>query len=73
MPICRKLSDGVQEVRSTIKNGKVEARTYFSIENSLMLLLHEEEGKDGQKVAIDRAVARLLDHSSRTRKASEKR
>jgi phage-related protein len=67
MPVCRSLRDGILEVRSTIKNGKVEARTYFAIEKNIMLLLHGEEGKDGQKNAIDLAVKRLKDHRNRTR------
>lgn len=68
MPVCRNLRDGISEVRSSIKDGRVEARTYFAIEKNIMLLLHGEEGKDGQKDAIDLAMKRLKDHRNRTRR-----
>ena len=75
MPISRAIRDGVREVRSTIKNGRVEARTYFGIDNGLMLLLHGEEGKDGQQEAINLAVRRWKDYLERSKrlKKSEKR
>jgi phage-related protein len=71
MPVCRGLRDGILEVRSSIKAGKVEARTYFAIEKNIMLLLHAEEGKDGQRDAIDLAIRRLKDHQSRTRRKKD--
>jgi putative component of toxin-antitoxin plasmid stabilization module len=73
VPVCRSLRDGVLEVRSTIKDGKVEARTYFAIEKNIMLLLYGEEGKDGQKDAIDLAVKRLKDHRARRRKDKKRK
>ena len=65
MPTCKDLREGVLEVRSTIKRGKVEARTYFSIEGQTMLLLHGREGKKGQQDAIRLAIDRLHDHKRR--------
>lgn len=68
MPTCRPIRDGVFEVRSTIKAGRVEARTYFGIGNGVMLRLHGEEGKDGQQEAISRAVKRWKDHLERSKR-----
>ena len=73
MPTCRDLHDGVREVRSTIKRGKVEARTYFSIEGQTMLLLHGHEGKKGQQDAIKLAIDRLRDHKRRQRESNRKK
>ena len=67
MPVCRALRDGILEVRSTIKAGKVETRIYFSVEGEVMLLLHGVEGKRGQDKAIALAVERLRSHRHRTR------
>lgn len=58
MPICRDLRDGIREVRSTVRNGKVEARVYFCVEGDVMLLLHSHLGKDGQQEAIRLALKR---------------
>ncbi len=69
MPTCRPVGDGVREVRSTVRNGSVEIRTYFGIEGSIMLLLHGQVGKDGQQAAIRLAVQRWKDHQERTRRA----
>ncbi|NTJ41582.1 type II toxin-antitoxin system RelE/ParE family toxin [Agrobacterium larrymoorei] len=68
MPTCRPIRDGVREVRSSIKNGSVEARTYFGIDTSIMLLLHGEEGKDGQQDAIKLAVRRWKEHLERSKR-----
>jgi len=68
MPVCRKISAEIYEVRSTIRNGKKEARIYFSIDGSEMLLLHGHEGKDTQGKEIALAKKRLADH-----KRSQKR
>ncbi len=68
MPTCRPVRDGVREVRSTIRSGRVEARTYFGIDDNIMLLLHGEEGKDRQKAAIELAVLRWKEHLQRTRR-----
>jgi hypothetical protein len=65
------LRDGVLEVRSTIRSGRVEARTYFAIERSMMLLLHGVEGKRGQKEAIALALERLGDHRKRQKTAKQ--
>lgn len=72
MPICRSLRDGVREVRSSIKNATVEARTYFGIDDGLMLLLHGEEGKDGQQDAIKLAVKRWKEHLERSKRQKKK-
>ncbi len=58
MPLCRPLTGGVHEVRSTIRAGKVEARVYFVIEGGVKILLHAAIGKDRQKQDVERAVAR---------------
>ncbi len=68
MPTCRPIRDGVREVRSSIKNGSVEARTYFGIDTGIMLLLHGEEGKDGQQDAIKLAVRRWKEHLERSKR-----
>ncbi|WP_208245535.1 type II toxin-antitoxin system RelE/ParE family toxin (plasmid) [Rhizobium sp. T1470] len=68
MPICRPIREGVREVRSSIKDGSVEARTYFGIDNGIMLLLHGEEGKDGQRDAIKLAVKRSKEHQERSKR-----
>jgi len=65
MPVCRGLGKALWEVRSTIKDGKVEARTYFSIEGGTMLLLHGDDGKSGQDDAIKVARERLRLHNKR--------
>jgi len=67
MPICRSLREGVLEVRSTIRSGKVEARVYFAIESGTMLLLHGVEGKRGQSEAMALAIDRLGNHRRRMR------
>jgi putative component of toxin-antitoxin plasmid stabilization module len=68
MPTCRPIRDGVREVRSSVKGGSVEARTYFGIDNGTMLLLHGEEGKDGQQDAIKLAVKRWKEHQERSKR-----
>jgi putative component of toxin-antitoxin plasmid stabilization module len=73
MPTCKDLRNGVLEVRSTIKRGKVEARTYFSIEGNTMLLLGGHEGKKGQRDAIRLAIERLRDHEKRQLEAKTKK
>lgn len=65
MPVCRALRDGILEVRSTIRSGRVEARIYFSVEGNLMLLLHGLDGKQRQDDAIRLAVERLRDYRRR--------
>lgn len=68
MPTCRPIRDGVREVRSSIKDGTVEARTYFGIDAGIMLLLHGEAGKDGQQEAIKLAVKRWREHLERSKR-----
>lgn len=65
MPVCRPLRGGVFEVRSTVRSGKVEARTYFAIEGDTMLLLHAVDGKQRQDGAIRLAGERLRDYRRR--------
>lgn len=62
MPICRPVGRGIFEVRSTIRSGKVEARTYFAAEDGQMLLLHGADGKDRQQDDVELAMARFRDH-----------
>ncbi|TWF54721.1 type II toxin-antitoxin system RelE/ParE family toxin [Neorhizobium alkalisoli] len=71
MPVCRPLRDGVREVRSSIRDGRVEARTYFGIDGEIMLLLHGEDGKDGQQDAIQLAVRRWKEHLERSKRLSK--
>jgi putative component of toxin-antitoxin plasmid stabilization module len=71
MPTCRAIRDGVREVRSTIRSGRVEARTYFGIDNGLMILLHGEAGKDGQQNAIKLAVQRWKEHQERSKRMTK--
>jgi putative component of toxin-antitoxin plasmid stabilization module len=66
MPVCRSRRDGVHEVRSTIRSGKVEARTFFAVEGSVMLLLHGIDGKGRQDDAIRLAIERLKDFRRRS-------
>ena len=68
MPTCRPIRDGISEVRSSIKDGSVEARTYFGIDNGVMLLLHGEEGKDDQQDAIKLAIKRWKEHQERSKR-----
>lgn len=68
MPLCRPVGDGVREVRSTIRDGRLEARTYFGIDGNIMLLLHGETGKDGQQEAIRLAIRRWKEHLERARR-----
>lgn len=65
MPTCRSLGGGLWEVRSTIKEGRVELRVYFAVDDERALLLHGHEGKDGQERAIDTARDRFRDHTRR--------
>jgi phage-related protein len=62
MPTCRPLGDGLYEVRSTIRKGKVEARVYFGISNGKAILLHGHTGKDGQDKEIKIARKRWADY-----------
>jgi phage-related protein len=66
MPVCRPLSGGLREVRSTIRDGRVEARVIFGIDANLMILLHGFEKKPSQQ---DREIEigrhRWLDYQRR--------
>jgi len=64
-PACHPIRDGVREVRSTIKRGKVEARTYFAIEGDMMILLQGHEGKSGQDREIALALKRWRNYRER--------
>lgn len=66
MPVCRPLRNGVHEVRSTIRSGRIEARTYFAVEQGVMLLLHGMDGKARQDDAIRLAIERLKDFRRRS-------
>lgn len=65
MPACRGLGDGLYEVRSTVRSGKVEARTYFGIDGTIMLLLNSHEGKSRQDHEIAIARQRWSDYMQR--------
>ena len=66
-PTCHPIRDGLREVRSTIKRGKVEARTYFAIDSGDMILLHGHEGKTGQDREIALALKRWKNFQERKR------
>ncbi len=75
MPTCRAVSNGLHEVRSTISEGKVEARVYFKIIGATMFLLHGHVGKSRQSAHVATAAERLADHEQRekARIAAEKK
>jgi phage-related protein len=66
MPVCRPLKSNLYEVRSTIRDGRVEARVYFAILSGHAVLLHGTTGKDTQQQDIDLARTRLADFRKRT-------
>jgi phage-related protein len=68
MPICKSVKGGLWEIRSTIRNGRVEARLYFAIDDDQAILLHGHEGKDSQSREIGLARLRWSDYMSRKRK-----
>jgi phage-related protein len=49
MPVCKPLNHGLREVRSTIREGKVEARVVFGIDGAEMILLHGFDKKPSQQ------------------------
>lgn len=63
---------GLYEVRSTIKNGKVEARTYFAIDGDEMILLHGHEGKSDQDHEMSVARKRWSEYQQRKREAQSR-
>jgi phage-related protein len=66
MPVSRSIGKGLREVRSTIGNGKVEARVNFAIDGDDMILLHGHEKKPSrQQNEIDTAGARWSDYKRR--------
>ena len=71
-PTCHPIRDGLREVRSTIKRGRVEARTYFAIDGSDMILLHGHEGKSGQDREIALALKRWKNYQERRRALAAK-
>jgi len=67
MPTCRPVGNqGVREVRSTIRHGKVEARVYFGIDDDKMILLHAAQKKPArQQDDIATAESRWSDYKRR--------
>lgn len=66
MPTCRPVGNGLREVRSTIKGGKVEARVIFGLDGDDMILLHGHEKKASQQRAeIATAQERWSDYRRR--------
>lgn len=65
MPACRALGNGLWEVRSTIRDGRVEARIYFTVHAGQAMLLHAHTGKDAQQREIRTARERLTDYLAR--------
>jgi phage-related protein len=70
MPICRPLGKlGLREVRSTIREGKVEARVIFGIDGDSMIILHGFEKKPSrQDDEIGTAEDRWRDYRRRKEK-----
>lgn len=70
MPLTRSVGKmGLREVRSTIKDGKVEARVIFGIDGSDMILLHGFEKKPSQQQnEIKTAEDRWRDYTRRREK-----
>jgi phage-related protein len=70
MPPCRPLGRaGLREVRSTIRDGKVEGRVVFGIDGSDMILLHGFEKKPSrQDSEIETAESRWRDYLRRKEK-----
>ncbi len=62
LPVCGPLGASLFEVRSTIAQGKVEARVYFTILGPTMFLLDAQDGKGRQQDHIDTARDRLADY-----------
>jgi phage-related protein len=56
MPLIRKLEPGLWEVRSTIDRGI--ARTIFTVEEDVMILLHGFVKKSAKTPSTDLQVAR---------------
>jgi phage-related protein len=67
MPVCRPLSGGdLREVRSTIRDGRVEARVIFGIDGNQMILLHGFEKKPSQQdKEIETGRRRWIDYKRR--------
>jgi phage-related protein len=67
MPLTRPVgSEGLREVRSTIRDGKVEARVIFAIDGAGMILLHGFEKRPSRQAAeIETAETRWRDHKRR--------
>ncbi len=69
MPLCRSVGAGLREVRSTIREGKVEARVIFGIDGSDMILLHGFEKRPSQQDnEIETAEKRWRDYQRRKEK-----
>ena len=67
MPVCRPVgTKGLREVRSTIREGKVEARVIFGIDGNKMVVLHAFDKKPSQQnKEIKTAEARWRDYQHR--------
>lgn len=67
VPVCRPLSGtDLREVRSSIRDGRVEARIIFGIDGNEMILLHGFEKKPSQQGKdIDTARHRWVDYKRR--------
>ncbi len=72
MPVCRAVgSKGIKEVRSTIRNGKVEARVYFGIDGEIMVLLYYSDGKSDQQNDIKVAEKHWSTYKTRKRESKK--
>lgn len=65
LPVCGPLGAGLYEVRSTIVEGRVEARVYFTVLDTVMFLLAAHDGKGRQQDHMQTARDRLADYRKR--------
>jgi phage-related protein len=77
MPVCKAVGNqGVKEVRSTIRDGKVEARVLFGIDSNRMILLHGFDKKparqDDEIKLGEQRWQNYLDRQKRLSKAKKK-
>lgn len=75
LPVCGPIGSNLYEVRSTIVDGKVEARVYFTVIGDVMFLLAAHDGKGRQQGHVQTARDRLADYKQRERErvAAEKK
>lgn len=66
MPIWESVADDLFEMRSMIEGGTAEARTYFTVDGNVMLLLHGHRSEPNRRGEFELAYERLRDHRNRS-------